>query len=71
MYGLVQENKYKKEGARITRTVNMYLFDTQIVHLGIYANSPYCTGVRYWNELPNDIKPIKDKHAFNRCLLSQ
>ena len=59
-----------KEGARITRTVNTYVFDTQIVYLSIYANSPYYVGVCHWNDLPNDIRTVRDKHIFNRCLLT-
>ena len=70
MYNFVQVNKYKKDGVRITRTVNTYVFDTQIVHLSIYANSPYYVGVCHWNELPNDIRTIRDKHIFYRLLLA-
>ena len=41
MFNLVQNNKYKKEGVRVTRTLDTFVFDTQIVHLSAYANSPY------------------------------
>ena len=31
---------YRKEGERVTRATDRYVFDTDIVHLGIYSNSP-------------------------------
>ena len=65
MFNLVQNNKYKKEGVRVTRTLDTFVFDTQIVHLSAYANSPYYLGVQFWNDLPNDIKIIRDKQSFN------
>ena len=65
MFSLVIGNKYRKEGVRVTRTMNMFVFDTQIVHSCIYANSPYYLGVQKWNELPDEIKTIRDKQTFN------
>ena len=47
MFNMVQHNMYKKEGVRVTRTLNTFIFDTQIVHLCVYANSPYYMGVQY------------------------
>ena len=68
MFNLVQDNKYKKEGARVTRAMNSYVFDTQIVHLGVYANSPFYLGTQLWDNLPHDIKNIQDKQTFKRWL---
>ena len=48
MFSLVQKNMYKKEGLHVTRTMNTFIFDTQIVHSCIYANCPYYMGVQFW-----------------------
>ena len=62
---LVQNNKYRKAEVRVTRTTNTYVFDTDIVRLGIYSNSLYYRGVKLWNDLPLDIRCIQDKRIFD------
>ena len=64
MYTLTQNNKYRKEGNHTTRTINTYIFDTDIVHLGLYSNSPYYKGAKLWNELPLEIKETRLKSTF-------
>ena len=48
-----------------TRAIGTYVFDTDFLKLGIYDNSPFYKGVQLWNDLPEDIKRIHDKHAFD------
>ena len=65
MFTFVQNNKYRKVVVRNTRTIDTYVFDTDIVHLGIYANSPYYVGARLWNNLPLEIKNTRNKGVFS------
>ena len=65
MFNLVWDNKYKKVYTRHTRAMDRYVFDTDVVKLRIYANSPYYKGVQLWNDLPVDIKTIGDKRTFD------
>ena len=66
MFNLASENKFRKDGNHNTRAMDTYVFDTDIVRLGIYSNSPYYKGVNLWNGLPVDIKSIHDKQIFNQ-----
>ena len=65
MFNLKQCNKFKKIAGRETRGNDTYNFDTDIVHLGIYSNSPYYVGAKLWNNLPLEIKNTHDKSVFN------
>ena len=64
MHSLKHNNRYKKPGLRHTRNAERYLFDTDIVHLDIYAKSPYFKGVELWNSIPLDIQNIDDGYSF-------
>ena len=64
MFNLVQNNKFRRKDVQITRAVNTYVFDTDIVWLNIYYNSPYYEGVKLWNDLPLKIRNIRDKSTF-------
>ena len=68
MLNLAKNNKFKKNVCRETRTNNSYIFATDIVHLGIYSNSPYYIGVKLWNDLPLEIKNTYDKCAFGKMI---
>ena len=65
MFNLKLNNKYKKVQTRCTRAMDTYVFDTDIVKLGVYANSPYYRGVQLWNNLPDCIKTVGDNRTFN------
>ena len=65
MYNLATNNKFRKVHDRHTRAMDGYVFNTNVVKLNIYANSPYYRGVQLWNDLPADIKTIDDKRVFD------
>ena len=65
MFNLVQNDKYRKSEIRVTRTIGTHVFDTDIVHLGVYSNSPYYKGVKLWNDIPLEIRSIRDKCIFD------
>ena len=52
MFMLKCNNLFRKECSRITRSAERYIFDTEIVHMEVYARSPYYKGVTLWNTLP-------------------
>ena len=64
MFNLKQCNKYQKNAGRDTRGANSYNFDTDIVHLGIYSNSPYYVGAKLWNNFPMEIKNAPNLSIF-------
>ena len=68
MYNLASDNKFRKLHERRTRTTDKYVFNTDVVKLSIYSNSPYYKGVQLWNNLPEDLKEIDDKSTFNCCI---
>ena len=68
MFSLVSENKHRKTHTRQTRAMGTYVFDTDIVKLSIYANSPFYKGVQLWNDIPEDIKRLDNKHNFDCCI---
>ena len=68
MYSLKCNDRFKRPGLRFTRNAERYLFDTDIVHLDIYARSPYFKGVELWNPLPIDIQNINDGFIFRNSI---
>ena len=64
MFLLKTNNKFHKESQRNTRSAERYVFDTNIVHMDVYAKSPYIKGVSLWNMLPNDTQALRDGHVF-------
>ena len=64
MYNLKCNGCFKREGTRDTRSMEKYIFVTDIVHNGIYARSPYYKGVSLWNSLPAHIQGVNDKSKF-------
>ena len=65
MFNLASDNKYRKVHERHTRAMDRYVFDTDVVKLNIYANSPYYKGAQLWDNLPEDIKATVDKRFFD------
>ena len=65
MYNLAAKDKFRKVHDRHTRAMDGYVFNTNVVKLSIYANSPYYKGVQLWNDLPADIKTTDDKRIFD------
>ena len=61
-------NRFKKPALRFTGNTECYLFDTDIVHLDIYAKSPYFKGVELWNLLLIDIQNINDRFIFRNSI---
>ena len=68
MFNLKQCGCFRKRGTRITRSTDKYVFDTDIVHLGIYAKSPYYMGVRLWSDLPANWQNTVDKYTFSNII---
>ena len=40
IFNFASENKFRKDGNHNTRAMDTYVFDTDIVRLGNYSNSP-------------------------------
>ena len=53
---------------RITHNADRYTFNTAIVHMEIYAESPYYKGVALWNNLPIDLQNQNIGFTFKNCL---
>ena len=53
---------------RNTRSAERYVFDTEIVHMDVYAKSPYIKGVCLWNSLSNDVQALSDGHKFKTII---
>ena len=64
MHVLKSNDKYRKVCRHETRSTDCYVFDTDIVHMSIYSNSPYYKGVNLWNNLPFDTQMIPDGYIF-------
>ena len=64
----VTYNSFSWEKRRDTRLSNKYVFDTNSVHMDIYAKSPYLKGVALWNELPKELTDFTDAYAIRRTL---
>ena len=64
MYYLKCENQFKRNVIRDTRSIDRYVFETDIVHTSIYAKSPYFIGVSLWNDLPKHAHTMTDKYKF-------
>ena len=48
--------------------MDAHVFHTDSVHSEIYSNSPYYRGSRLWNDLPLDIRSIKEQQTFGQRL---
>ena len=59
---------YRKNGIRVTRNIDRYVFLTDIVHKDVYAKSPYFKGVSLWNNLPQDLQNKPSGHEFKICI---
>ena len=64
MFMLKSDNLYRKECSRVTCSAEQYIFDTDIVHMDVYARGPYYKGVALWNNLPFDLKNEKIGLSF-------
>ena len=64
MYEMKQQRLYERIGDRVTRQGDKYVFQTDIVNLGVYARSPYYIGSQLWNELPSNIQNARTKAQF-------
>ena len=68
MHSLKLNNMYKKDGVRVTRSTDRYVFYTDIVHKDVYAKSPYFKGVALWNDLPIELQIKHSRHEFKLCI---
>ena len=68
MFSLKLSNKFKKESVCVTRTVDRYVFDTDIVHKDVYANSPYFKGTALWNGLDAVTQKKIGRLEFKSCI---
>ena len=68
LFDIKGHNLYKKDGCRITRSTAQYIFETDIVHSGVYAKSPYYKGASTWNSLPRNLQNMTDKCKFKNVL---
>ena len=66
MFDLKCHGLFKKEGIRNTRSTENYIFETDIVHTGIYAKSPYYKGANLWNEVPRHLQQVPNKGKFKK-----
>ena len=64
MFMLKSNNLYRKECSRVTCSAERYIFDTEIVHMDVYARGPYYKGVALWNNLPIDLQKEKIGLSF-------
>ena len=64
MHMLKSADKFKRVCSRETRSIDRNVFGTDIVHMSIYAKSPYYKGVNLLNKLPQNIQVIVDGHSF-------
>ena len=68
MFMLKCDNRFRKEGLRDTRSIERYVFNTENVHMDVYAKSPYFKGVALWNSLPLDIQNINTSALFKSAV---
>ena len=68
MFLLKRNKSFCKESKRITRAADRYIFETRIVHMEVYAKSPYLKGVSLWNSLSKDTQLIIDRHRFKNSI---
>ena len=66
MHSLKCNSKFKKPELRHTEH---YVLDSDIVHLDIYAKSPYFRGIDLWNNLPLHIQNIDDSYSFKMSIM--
>ena len=64
MYVLKCNGQYQKEGIRNTCSTEKYIFESDIVHSGIYAKSPYYKRANLWNDIPMNLQKLPDKCKF-------
>ena len=64
MYVLKCNGQYQKEGIRNTRSTERYIFESDIVHSGTCAKSPYYEGATLWNHIPMNLQRLPDKCKF-------
>ena len=64
MYDLKQQQLYEKIGNRVTRQGEKYIFQTEILNVGVYMRSPYYIGANLWNNLPYDVQNARTKAQF-------
>ena len=64
MFHLKSNKTIHKVMERNTRSAERYVFDTEIVHMDVYAKSPYIKSVCLWNSLSNDIQALSDGHKI-------
>ena len=66
---LLKTNKmYRRDGVRVTRNIDRYIFYTDIVHKDVYAKSLYFKGVLLWNSLPLDLQLKPSGQEFKTCI---
>ena len=68
MFMLKCNGLFWKESMRITHNADRYTFNTAIVHMEIYAESPYYKGVALWNNLPIDLQNQNIGFTFKNWL---
>ena len=59
---------FEKEGLCDTRSIDRYVFNTEIVHMDVYAKTPYFKWVALWNSLPLDIQNINTSALFKSAV---
>ena len=71
MYVLKCNGQYQKEGIRNTCSTEKYIFESDIVHSGIYAKSPYYKGAILYNDIPMNLQrlPVNLRMALKNTLM--
>ena len=68
MYDLKCNSQFKKNVGCNTRSMDTYIFETDIAHSGIYSRSPFYKGASMWNGLPSPIKQSNNKLQFKTAI---
>ena len=66
MFDLRWNNMYEKKVIRATRANQGYIFDLNVPHTGLYANSPYYVGGNMWNKLSVKLQNNDRKDQFKK-----
>ena len=64
MHDVSRDDRYLTVPTVNTRQANRAIFKTDIVHIGVYKNSPYYVGSVLWNALPADLQNLDSKSNF-------
>ena len=68
MYDLRQGSMYKRDSNFATRAGDRYIFEISRANLELYSKSPYCTGAKFWNDLPKQYQDLRTKELYKHAI---